>query len=83
MASLTAPMVALWDEYLLVIIPISIAARHGDNLSHWASVLPDRYFMAFQSIGVERGRSGVSGVVPYSTRLGQGGEIYAFKAAKP
>lgn len=64
-------------------LPIALAAGHGDNMFDWYNVLPDRYFMAFEPLGVERGRRTVLGVVRYSTRFGPGGEIYALDMAKP
>jgi 4-amino-4-deoxy-L-arabinose transferase-like glycosyltransferase len=64
-------------------LPLSIAAGHHDDLFHWASVLPDRWFMAFQPLGVERGRSAVAGVVHYRTRFGPGGDVYALEGAAP
>ncbi len=64
-------------------LPISIATGHGDDLFHWASVLSDRYYMAFQPLGVEAGLSKVAGVVSYHSRFGPGGEIFALEAAKP
>ena len=39
--------------------------------------------MAFQPLGVDRGRGIASGVVRYRTRFGSGGEIYTLEAAKP
>lgn len=60
-------------------LPLAIAAGRGDDLFGWVAVFPDQYFMAFQPLGVTNGRSKVSGVVPYRSRFGPGGEIYALE----
>jgi hypothetical protein len=63
-------------------LPQSIAAGRGDDLYAWIAVFPDRYFMAFQPMGVDQGRSRVVSEVRYQTRFGPGGEIYAVEDAK-
>jgi hypothetical protein len=46
-------------------------------------VFPDRYYMAFQPLGVDAGLSKVAGVVEYRSRFGPGGRIYALEDATP